>query len=629
MAERVIFESFIDSDVNLSATALVADAVYLYNNDELIQSSATLSGVTIGTASSAAGDRLEVLSGGSISKITNSIGGTINMYDGALASGGIAAMGGAINNSGGTANISGGTFSTNKATGYGGAIANGGSIEVGSALFDGNTANLGGVVYNSASFIATGAVFRNNSATNWGGVFYNAGRKLDLGSVSSSGNKAKNGAVIYNAGTTSLVNGEYLNNVATGQGGVIYNQAGGLFTVTGGTFSDNTAAGGGAIYTGGNKDNQIGNASFSSNNASQTGGAIHNIGTLTCSDSAFNGNTAVGNGGAIYNGGTAAILNINGGNFSTNNAASGGAIYNEAALNINASTVGGASFSGNIVSGNGGAIYNIASGVANIAGAVFSQNSAANGGAIYNAGTATLSNSTLSGNTASATGGAIYNAGTLELGTVRFDGNLAVSGSGAIYNQTGATITITGTLTLAGADDTIYNAGTIIIDGSKYDYTAGPVKVVDAVNNSWLTVGSNEITVTDGYYLYFDENNIDLYITNVNPTPTKVAIVALTSTTSVEVAGVSYNGDWYATVAEALAVGPEQVVISGTTQSTKIDLGVGNKLLAAKDTLFSGVSDGAVLVNAANKLILEKTTFTNNASNQGGAIYNGGISTIS
>ncbi|MEG2076303.1 MAG: hypothetical protein RRY34_07345, partial [Victivallaceae bacterium] len=419
------------------------------------------------------------------------------------------------------------------------------------------------------------------------------------------------------------------NNVATGQGGVIYNQAGGLFTVTGGTFSDNTAAGGGAIYTGGNKDNQIGNASFSSNNASQTGGAIHNIGTLTCSDSAFNGNTAVGNGGAIYNGGTAAILNINGGNFSTNNAASGGAIYNEAALNINASTVGGASFSGNIVSGNGGAIYNIASGVANIAGAVFSQNSAANGGAIYNAGTATLSNSTLSGNTASATGGAIYNAGTLELGTVRFDGNLAVSGSGAIYNQTGATITITGTLTLAGADDTIYNAGTIIIDGSKYDYTAGPVKVVDAVNNSWLTVGSNEITVTDGYYLYFDENNIDLYITNVNPTPTKVAIVALTSTTSVEVAGVSYNGDWYATVAEALAVGPEQVVISGTTQSTKIDLGVGNKLLAAKDTLFSGVSDGAVLVNAANKLILEKTTFTNNASNQGGAIYNGGISTIS
>ena len=83
------------------------------------------------------------------------------------------------------------------------------------------------------------------------------------------------------------------------------------------------------------------------------------------------------------------------------------------------------------------------------------------GGGIYNAGTLTLSNSTVSGNTVSATGsgyyvsvygGGIYNAGTLALSNSTISGNTANGGGNDYYGGvTGGGIFNAGTLTLSNS----------------------------------------------------------------------------------------------------------------------------------------------------------------------------------
>jgi hypothetical protein len=113
----------------------------------------------------------------------------------------------------------------------------------------------------------------------------------------------------------------------------------------------------------------------------------------------------------------------------------------------------------------------------------------ANGGGIYNAGTLTLTSSTLSGSSANGgssftvDGGGIYNAGTLSIASSTLSGNTAI-GRGNLANACGGGIYNTGTLTLtsstlsgssATASDNypdmaqgggIYNAGALTITGS-------------------------------------------------------------------------------------------------------------------------------------------------------------------
>jgi hypothetical protein len=160
-------------------------------------------------------------------------------------------------------------------------------------------------------------------------------------------------------------------------------------------LANNGVQGGGGIFSHGTLS--VSGSTFTGNSSPATtgtsGGAINSSGTLTVTTSKFTGNTAQ-EGGGIFNQKTATVQTST---FTGNNATiyGGGAMVNGAGtLTVTRDT-----FTGNTGPG-GGALDNDAT--MNVADSTFYNNTAGNngGGAIVNFGAATISQSTLSGNTA-------------------------------------------------------------------------------------------------------------------------------------------------------------------------------------------------------------------------------------
>ncbi len=179
------------------------------------------------------------------------------------------------------------------------------------------------------------------------------------------------------------------------------------------------------------------------------GGGIYNSGTLTVLNCTVSGNSTSGTGdkgGGIYNGGTAFITNsVISGNFTDAGFGSGGGIYSDGiSMTITNSTISGNSAK----AGNG--IFNTGGGMA-IINSTVSGNSANNGvgGGIYNftGGTMEITNSTVSGNSNVTVGGVENNGGTMIITNSTISGN---SGStvnvGGIENEPGGTVNVRNTI---------------------------------------------------------------------------------------------------------------------------------------------------------------------------------------
>ncbi|MEH1860615.1 MAG: Calx-beta domain-containing protein [Nostoc sp.] len=122
-------------------------------------------------------------------------------------------------------------------------------------------------------------------------------------------------------------------------------------------------------------------------------------------------------------------LKITGGNAGNNN---GGGINSNSDVTVSNSTL-----SGNTANSSGGGIYSSSVTVSN---SIISGNTAnSNGGGIYSTTSATVSNSTLSGNTASNRGGGIYSSNT-TISNSTFSGNTANDNGGGIFSSTLLTI---------------------------------------------------------------------------------------------------------------------------------------------------------------------------------------------
>ncbi len=191
--------------------------------------------------------------------------------------------------------------------------------------------------------------------------------------------------------------------------------------------------------------------SFIENTASNYGGGIYNMGTLSVKGE-FIGNTASSHGGGIYNGGT--ITSITG-DFILNSSSTGGggAIYNN--TNASIETIIG-DFIANSANTFGGAINNSNAATIDLVIGDFIGNSVdfvptdtvttgGNGGAIYNTNANTVIGTLMGnfiGNSASSAGGAIANTGSAKIYSINGDfiANTAGNSGGAIYNYNGATI---------------------------------------------------------------------------------------------------------------------------------------------------------------------------------------------
>ncbi|RMG73247.1 MAG: hypothetical protein D6711_11235 [Chloroflexi bacterium] len=204
---------------------------------------------------------------------------------------------------------------------------------------------------------------------------------LNLNQVTLRNGNGYGGSAILNFGQANVLNSLILNNNATYNGGAISNERGSMLF--------------------------IGNTTISGNTAGSSGGAIYNRGGIFTVNSTFSNNSAGNSGGAIFN-------------------------------NINSTfTVTNSSFSNNAAtSSEGGAIFNNTKGNIEIQNSTFSGNSAVNGGAIRNRGISTLTNNTISENSATSLGGAIANTNTMSIINNIISNNTSTSGN--CYNSGGA-----------------------------------------------------------------------------------------------------------------------------------------------------------------------------------------------
>jgi HYR domain-containing protein len=159
----------------------------------------------------------------------------------------------------------------------------------------------------------------------------------------------------------------------------------------------------------------IAGLTISDGQISGNGGGILNNGNLTLTNVVLSGNSSGLGGGAIFNNDTLMITDCTlSGNSANNNNASGGGILSNGPLTITNSTLSG--------------------------------NSAVRGGGIYNnngKSSMTIINSTLSGNSAINTGGGINNFGTANISFTTLSGNSAgANGGGGIFVDAIATLNI-------------------------------------------------------------------------------------------------------------------------------------------------------------------------------------------
>ena len=269
-----------------------------------------------------------------------------------------------------------------------------------------------------------------------GGAIANWEGTLTISGNTFSGNSAERGGVIFNAAELSIINSTFSGSNGADNGGAIFNAYGGELNINTSSFNENSAEDGGAINSWG--ELSISDSVFTDNSAIgveddptflHLGGVISNWwGKLSITNSSFSGNSADW-GGAIFNRGD---LTINNSTF-TGNSAEGGAITNwDATVSISDST-----FSGNSADGfSGGVIYNGGDGTLNISDSTFTGNSAEEGGAIDNVfGELSISDSVFNDNSADVDGGVIKNwgDGNLTISNSSFNDNSAEEG-GAINN---------------------------------------------------------------------------------------------------------------------------------------------------------------------------------------------------
>ncbi|MDO5309088.1 MAG: hypothetical protein Q4G03_06295 [Planctomycetia bacterium] len=274
-------------------------------------------------------------------------------------------------------------------------------------------------------------------------------------------------------------------------GGAVYLESGSVTAVRS-SFDDNASGEGGAIYVK-SGDVALADCSLNGNVASYAnGGAVFSNGVLTVSNSTFRDNLATGNGGAIHAEGDFE-LQITDGAFYRNQAVNGGAIYQETqSITVNAS-----SFNDNVATGSGGAVYNTLNSYIKAIDSSFLGNEATvNGGAIYNVGYLYTTGDAYESNKA-LNGGAIYTTGYLEARDLNASLNIASYYGGTIYSNARQRSWLlhsyvqTGQAYEGGA---LYNAGEFTVADSALKQNQATTSGGAVVNLGELYIAQTQIT---------------------------------------------------------------------------------------------------------------------------------------
>ncbi|MEZ4594717.1 MAG: Calx-beta domain-containing protein [Chloroflexota bacterium] len=358
-------------------------------------------------------------------------------------------------------------ITNNQTTGNGGAIAlDKGALTLNNSIIVSNTAGShGGGIFNQEGTITfnNSQVITNSAVGSGGGIYINTalanltmnGGKINgnIGNSTTADNAFASGGVHLTAGTMTLNSGEIRGNKGY-RGGGVFASSSGSFIMNDGLIIENEAAYGGGIYVQQSDATATINGGQITQNrslASDFGGGGFYIfrGMITMNGGELSQNSANHDGGGMEIGDASGRFVMNGGVIFGNTAVgTGGAIYSDEGV----ITINGGTLHSNTSGENGGAISATSAGVASItsinASAILTNTSTAgSGGAIYSEGILTVTNVTLSGNSALSGGGVFNDVGgtaVLRNNTITSNsdgiantGNLSV-GNSIIYANTGA-----------------------------------------------------------------------------------------------------------------------------------------------------------------------------------------------
>ncbi len=418
--------------------------------------SATINGLTITAGSAPSSNN----NGGGI----YNNGGTLTIAGCAL-SGNSAGAGGGLYNNNATTTITDSTISDN-AAGYGGGLYNNSYnhtslVTITDSTISGNNAatsgggfdnNSGGLASNNGGVISiTDSTIRGNTTSGTGGGLHSYGGMVTIaGSTISDNVAAVDGGGLYcvgKVGSLVTITGSTISANAAEDGGGLSNN-GGAMLITDSTIRDNSATGTGVA--GGGIDNYTGStltilrSTISGNSVGVYGGGIDNIddATATIVDSTISNNHADGDGvhsplgGGIYSYNATVILANS--SLNDNSAAYGGGLYNNSYNHPSLATITDSTIRGNTALQGGGGIDNNNGAALTIAGSTISGNAAGNGGGVHNYnGTVRVVSSTISGNAAGTGGGLANNNGALTITGSTIAGNSANDGGGLFGGGTG------------------------------------------------------------------------------------------------------------------------------------------------------------------------------------------------
>ena len=438
----------------------------------------------------------------------------------------------------------------------------------------------GGMLNTSSDPILTDVNFDMNSSGHYGGAIYNTLSSPTLTDVSVSNNSAEAGGGIFNSVSSPIItNVTFYNNSANNGGGMFNDSSSPLLKFI--TFDNNHAVNvGGGIY------NTVSSATLSNitfiNNSASTGGGmwedVSRITTLT--DVVFSENIAVNMGGGLAYSSSKERFFINNVIFSDNNSdGKGGGIYAE---------------------GGGATITNV----------TLTGNSAYDGGAVYLMyGDSIFTNVTINANTAVNNGGGIYDLSSIAVirNTVLW-GNSALGGS-QIYNDPEANHSTFYSVIEGGCPSGSTCYETITDDpllGPLGDYGGFTQTIPLLEGSSAINTADNDVCpetdqrgVFRPQYLYcdigaFENNTIAPTVVNsirVDDNPTNLSSVTFIVTFSDSVTGVDV-GDFTLTTTDISNASISEVSGSGSEYSVVVNTGTGD------GTIRLDVIDDDSIINA-------------------------------
>ena len=378
----------------------------------------------------------------------------------------------------------------------GGAFQSAGSLRISDSQLRANVAegpmSSGGAVFNAGGeLVVEDSVLEDNRATRAGGAIEaNAGStRLDevrlAGNATGPGPGNGGGFHLTGAGTVDVRRSEVIGNTATAEGGGLWNSATGTMTVVATELRANTASGNDADQGGGGLFNDGGrltvrSAEIHGNVADGTsgsgGGILNNLGILDVRASTIAGNTAARAGGGVEaNVGTTTLTAVRLVDNDTGpTPGNGGGLHLTGAGTV---AVSDSRVTGNTASAEGGGLWNSATGTMSVVATQVTGNTASGneadqgGGGLFNdGGQLTVRLSAVSENAADGTsgsgGGILNNKGRLDVVSTVLADNSASRAGGGIEANIGATTLLRVTLVVNTTGPNPGNGGGLHLTGA-------------------------------------------------------------------------------------------------------------------------------------------------------------------